>query len=99
MTSFRSQERSATANYKTIDEILQEVCPLKFIHTADIHWNMVPDSGKPWSESRARAIRHTFQGLISLIEEEQIPLLLIAGDLFHHQPLLKDLNEINILFR
>lgn len=71
---------------------------MKFIHTADIHWNAVPDSTKPWSESRRHAIRHTFQALISHIEEEQIPLLLISGDLFHTQPILKDLTEVNALF-
>ena len=33
---------------------------MKFIHTADIHWGMNPDSDKPWSRDRAQAIRDTF---------------------------------------
>lgn len=71
---------------------------MKFIHIADIHWNAAPDSGKPWSQMCKRTIKHTFQSLISHIEEEQIPLLLIAGDLFNHQPLSRDLRDINSLF-
>ncbi len=23
---------------------------MKFIHTADIHWGMIPDSDKPWGK-------------------------------------------------
>lgn len=71
---------------------------MKFIHIADIHWNAAPDSGKPWSQMCKRTIKHTFQALISYVEEEQIPLLLIAGDLFNHQPLSRDLRDINSLF-
>ena len=33
-----------------------------------------------------------------MCEKEQIDLLLIAGDLFHRQPLLKELKEVNYLF-
>ena len=25
---------------------------MKFLHTADIHWGMTPDSDKPWSRAR-----------------------------------------------
>ena len=24
---------------------------MKFIHTADIHWGMIPDSDKPWGKT------------------------------------------------
>ena len=37
---------------------------MKFIHTADIHWGMIPDSDKPWGKKREQAIRLTFQGII-----------------------------------
>lgn len=30
---------------------------MKFIHTADVHWGMEPDSDKPWSRERARLSR------------------------------------------
>lgn len=33
---------------------------MKFIHIADVHWGMNPDSDKPWSWERAQAIRDTF---------------------------------------
>ena len=35
---------------------------MKFIHTADIHWGMIPDSDKPWSRERAQAIKDTGTG-------------------------------------
>ena len=37
---------------------------MKFIHTADIHWGMVPDSDRPWGKKREQAIRLTFQAII-----------------------------------
>ena len=36
--------------------------------------------------------------MIQLCEDEQIDLLLLAGDLFHRQPLLRELKELNYLF-
>ena len=27
---------------------------MKFIHIADVHWGMNPDSDRPWSRERAR---------------------------------------------
>lgn len=36
--------------------------------------------------------------MIHICEEQKIDLLLIAGDLFHRQPLLRELKEVNYLF-
>lgn len=36
--------------------------------------------------------------LIEVCEKEAVDLLLIAGDLFHRQPLLRELKEVNYLF-
>lgn len=36
--------------------------------------------------------------VVNLCEWEEIDLLLIAGDLFHRQPLLRELKEVNYLF-
>ena len=36
--------------------------------------------------------------MIALTKKEKIDLLLIAGDLFHRQPLLRQLREVNYLF-
>ena len=30
---------------------------MKFIHIADVHWGMNPDSDKPWGVDRAQAIK------------------------------------------
>lgn len=71
---------------------------VKFIHTGDIHWGMSPDSDKPWSRERARDIRDTFAAIIDKTRKMGVDCLFIAGDLFHRQPLLKDLKEVNYLF-
>ena len=71
---------------------------MKFIHTADIHWGMNPDNDKPWSRDRALAIKDTFAQIIKLAKARDVDCLFIAGDLFHRQPLLRDLKEVNYLF-
>ena len=60
---------------------------MRFIHMADVHLGAVPDSGCPWSAFRENEIWETFVRVIDQIREEKIELLLIAGDLFHRQPL------------
>ena len=71
---------------------------MKFIHTADVHWGMNPDSDKPWSRDRAQAIRDTFAEIVRQAKLRDVDFLFIAGDLFHRQPLLRDLKEVNYLF-
>lgn len=71
---------------------------MRFIHISDIHIGAKPDSNMPWSEARGREIHETFYGILNLCEEQQIDLLLIAGDIFHKQPLLRDLKELNYYF-
>jgi DNA repair exonuclease SbcCD nuclease subunit len=71
---------------------------MKFIHIADIHWGMHPDNDKPWARDRAQSIKDTFAEVIHQSKTREADCLLIAGDLFHHQPLLRDLKELNYLF-
>lgn len=71
---------------------------MKFIHTGDIHWGMSPDSDKPWSRERNQDIRDTFAAIIARAKTLEVDCLFIAGDLFHRQPLLRDLKEVNYLF-
>ncbi|MEE0421086.1 MAG: DNA repair exonuclease [Lachnospiraceae bacterium] len=71
---------------------------MRFFHTADIHLGAVPDTGFAWSREREKEIWESFRRLIGKAKEEQIDLLLIAGDLFHRQPLLRELKEVNYLF-
>ena len=67
---------------------------MKFIHIADVHLGMVPDSGKPWSKDRAEEIWKTFRKVMQICNREKTDLLLVAGDLFHGQPGKKDLKEV-----
>ena len=71
---------------------------MKFIHTADLHYGMKPDIGKPWSAERAQAVKDALASIVRAARDEKVDLLLIAGDLFHHQPLVRDLKEISYLF-
>lgn len=71
---------------------------LKLMHIADTHLGVVPDSQKPWSAKRARDVFNTFTELIRIAGEEQVDLLLIAGDMFHRTPLKRELKDVNTLF-
>ena len=71
---------------------------MKFIHTGDVHWGMTPDADKPWGKERAQAIRDTFKAIIDRAGKLQADCLFISGDLFHRQPLMRDLKEVNYLF-
>lgn len=71
---------------------------MKFMHLADIHWGAVPDRQMPWSAARAQDIKDSLADAVKRAGSWQADLLLIAGDLFHEQPLLRDLKEVNYLF-
>lgn len=71
---------------------------MRFIHTADIHLGMVPDAGQPWSEARRNEIMDAFRYIIMTCRDQKADLLLIAGDLFHRPPLLRELKEADALF-
>jgi len=63
-----------------------------------VHLGARPDAGKASSKNRTKEIWDSFSRILDRCEEEQIDILLIAGDLFHQQPLLRELKEINYLF-
>lgn len=71
---------------------------MRFIHIADVHLGAQPDAGPLYSDRRQRELWDTFEHVIHVCEEEQTDLLLIAGDLFHRQPLLRELKEADYLF-
>lgn len=71
---------------------------MKFIHTADIHLGAVPDSSMPWASDREKDIWNSFHNIIKVCNEERVDLLLVAGDLFHRQPLMRELKEVNYYF-
>lgn len=71
---------------------------MRFLHIADIHLGATPDSGMPWGELREREIWSSFNKIIDVCNKQKVELLLIAGDLFHRQPLLRELKEVNYCF-
>ena len=71
---------------------------MRFIHLADVHLGAVPDRGCAWSSWREGQIWETYRRVIAVIRENPVDLLFIAGDLFHRQPLLRELKEVNYLF-
>ena len=71
---------------------------MRFIHIADVHLGVEPDAGKPWSERRKKDIWMTFTEVFAVALKMQVDLVFIAGDLFHRQPLVRDLRELNYIF-
>ena len=71
---------------------------MKFIHIADVHLGAQPDAGPLYSHQRPRELWETFERVIRVCENDQTDLLLIAGDLFHRQPLVRELKEAEYLF-
>lgn len=72
---------------------------MKFIHVADAHLGAEPESGTPLGPKRKAELWDAFRDVIERCEEEAIDLLLLPGDLFHGQPLLRDVKEVDYLFR
>ncbi len=71
---------------------------MRFMHLADVHLGAAPDSGYVWAKDRGRELWETFRQCIEDAKEKKVDLLLIAGDLFHRQPLQRELQEVNALF-
>lgn len=71
---------------------------MKFIHIADVHIGAHPEAGAAYSGNREREIFDSFKKVVEECEREKIDVLLIAGGLFHRQPLLRELKEIDYLF-
>ncbi len=70
---------------------------MRFLHIADVHLGAAPDSNTPWGKDRGKEIWNSFQNIITICNEEKVDLLLIAGDLFHRQPLVRELKEVNYI--
>ncbi len=65
------------------------------IHTADLHLGASPDPGTLWGQNRKQELWDSFEKLIETVEAQKADLLLIAGDVFHRPPLLRELREVN----
>ncbi|MBO5509568.1 MAG: DNA repair exonuclease [Lachnospiraceae bacterium] len=70
---------------------------MKFIHIADVHLGAKPDRGRVWSDQRAEEIEQSFKYILKICEEQQVDLLLIAGDLFHEPPSVSRLKNVDYL--
>ena len=71
---------------------------MRFVHIADVHLGAKPDAGPLYSKMRPRELWESFEQVLRVCEEEKTDLLLIAGDLFHRQPLVRELKEAGYLF-
>ncbi|MBM6684852.1 metallophosphoesterase [Faecalicatena contorta] len=63
-----------------------------------MHLGVSPEAGKAYSGERRGEIWESFRRLIRVCKNEAPDLLLVAGDLFHRQPLLRELKEVDGLF-
>jgi DNA repair exonuclease len=71
---------------------------MKLIHTGDIHYGMNPDADKPWGKERAADVKNSISVIVSECRKREVDLLLVSGDLFHRQPIMRDIKEVNYLF-
>ena len=71
---------------------------MRFIHIADVHLGAQPDAGAAYTEDRPGELWDTLEKVLKICERDQTDILLIAGDLFHRQPLLRELKEVDYLF-
>lgn len=72
---------------------------MKFIHIADVHLGVKPDRGKLWSNDRAQEIVDSFDNILAICQEQEIDMLLIAGDLYHTPPTEKELKDLDYKLR
>lgn len=70
---------------------------MRFIHTGDIHLGAHPENKREWAANRGDEIWGTFERLIKKIKMDPVDLLIISGDLFHRQPLLREIKEVDYL--
>jgi len=71
---------------------------MKFYHLADIHLGAEPDRDCSYGKQRAKEIWETFRRVIDKAKKERPDCIFISGDLFHRQPLLKEVREVDYLF-
>ncbi len=85
-----------TISAGTSDESIRRQT-MRFIHTGDIHLGAHPESKREWAANRGEEIWGTFEKLIKKIKMDSVDLLIISGDLFHRQPLLREIKEVDYL--
>ena len=71
---------------------------MHFIHISDVHLGVEPDAGQAHSKKRQQDIWDSFAEVVKKAGESNCQFLFISGDLFHKQPLKRELKEVNYLF-
>lgn len=71
---------------------------MKFIHCSDLHLGAEPEQGTPWAEARKNELWQTFERILEVCNNDNVDLLLISGNLFHKQPLLYEVRQLNEMF-
>ena len=71
---------------------------MRFIHIADVHLGASPDIGSARKGKREKEIWDSLERVLRVCEEQKTDFLFIAGDLFHRQPLKRELRELNYMF-
>ncbi len=72
---------------------------MRFLHVGDVHLGAEPENGTPLGATRKKELWEAFRDIMDICNQEQIDLLLLPGDLFHGQPLLREVKEADYLFR
>lgn len=72
---------------------------MKFLHAGDVHLGAEPETGTGLGIARREELWDAFRDIIEVCNREQVDLLLLPGDLFHGQPLLREVKEVDYLFR
>lgn len=71
---------------------------MRWIHIADVHLGAEPAAGRAHKKQRGAELWQALERVVEVCRKERVDLLLIAGDLFHRQPLLGELKEVDSLF-
>ncbi|MDF2822029.1 MAG: hypothetical protein K0R15_2477 [Clostridiales bacterium] len=68
---------------------------MKFLHVGDIHLGVEPDKDREWSKARQQEIWDSVARVVDVCNAEEVDLLLLAGDIFHSQPLVRQIKDLD----
>lgn len=71
---------------------------ITFIHISDVLLGALPDRECVWSGERKNEIYMTFEAVVARAGELDVDFLLVAGNLFDHQPSEEELAWLDEIF-
>lgn len=71
---------------------------MKFVHVSDLHLGAKPETGMPWAEAREEELWKSVERLIDYCNGDETDLLLVCGDTFHKQPLVREIKRLDDIF-